>query len=489
MPECMKKKSLKWLFKKLNMIPVAPRGGRNDLKSFNEACQKQIENGHLVAIFGEGTVSRIGLPLEFKRGLEFISRQIGCNIYSVNIHGALGSAFTWNKAKNAFFKIRETKLKHPLRIDIGEAMGPKTTAFEVRNKIIELDSNASQKKIAFNETLVDHIKSNTNFKQALRIALRLEHLLKDASTVAIDIQNSSDRKLILSALLILGKTIQINSHRDEEPHFITITDSANSITKGSFIRVNRLIKEKTLEENAKFFTLKLKSAKQLATRFNNLSTKKSIAVISEGISYSHEFLIHKSQTFEMLFTLEKEDTVYVNDKSYPEVHKLLQYSLGLIKDTNIFTNDAALSKANFAVGLPENKHNMNHPKLKYIFCDDSEFKEIQDLKLENIQILKGFGIKGVTPIVALNIPNQEGKDIAGLRLFQKGNEPISIGRIFPGLAVKVHSVATSGAEVVNQYGKILIKGIVASSNYCSSKWIDTNLYGKIDEKGFIYLNA
>lgn len=101
-------KSVHWILKRLNMIPIAPtRPGSkdNNLKKFNERCYKIINSGNIVVIYPEGTVSRNGHLLEFKRGMEHIASGITAPIIPLHVYGANGSPFTFHFKKMIFLNL------------------------------------------------------------------------------------------------------------------------------------------------------------------------------------------------------------------------------------------------------------------------------------------------------------------------------------------------------------------------------------------------
>ncbi|NNE56322.1 MAG: MFS transporter, partial [Flavobacteriales bacterium] len=85
------KKIFKWLLKRMNMIPINARKGGNNLEAFNALCQAEINAGHVVCIFSEGTVTRTGQMLEFKRGIEYIAAGIEAPIIPVHLGDVIGT--------------------------------------------------------------------------------------------------------------------------------------------------------------------------------------------------------------------------------------------------------------------------------------------------------------------------------------------------------------------------------------------------------------
>jgi acyl-[acyl-carrier-protein]-phospholipid O-acyltransferase/long-chain-fatty-acid--[acyl-carrier-protein] ligase len=64
-----RKPGVHWLMRRLHTIPVES-GGKSDVMATLERARAELAAGHVVCIFAEGTVSRTGNLLPFKRGFE-----------------------------------------------------------------------------------------------------------------------------------------------------------------------------------------------------------------------------------------------------------------------------------------------------------------------------------------------------------------------------------------------------------------------------------
>ena len=85
-----------WLMKRLNMIPVGGRLDAAEREEFNKVCQQEVNSNHVLCIFPEGQISRIGHLLEFKKGIEHIAKGIEVPIIPIMIKGERGTLLSFD---------------------------------------------------------------------------------------------------------------------------------------------------------------------------------------------------------------------------------------------------------------------------------------------------------------------------------------------------------------------------------------------------------
>ena len=71
----------KWFMKRLNMVPISRKLDKVKLEEFNELCRKEVNSGHVLCIFPEGQISRVGHLLEFKKGIEHIAKGVDASSF------------------------------------------------------------------------------------------------------------------------------------------------------------------------------------------------------------------------------------------------------------------------------------------------------------------------------------------------------------------------------------------------------------------------
>ena len=121
-------------------IPISselrPREMIRSLRTAGEA----VAAGEVVCIFAEGQMTRIGHLLPFRRGMEFIIKDVDAPIIPVHLGGVWGSIFSYENGKY-FWKLPK-RLLQPVTVSFGSPMPSTSSAFEVRQAVEELQSQA-----------------------------------------------------------------------------------------------------------------------------------------------------------------------------------------------------------------------------------------------------------------------------------------------------------------------------------------------------------
>ena len=134
-------KALNGFFRLGKAIPVGTRGVR-DLVASMQAARKELEAGHVVCIFAEGSISRTGNMLPFKRGLEKIVHGLDIPVIPLHLDRLWGSIFSFEGGR--FFWKWPKKFPYPVTISFGQRMPASSSAHAVRQAILELASDAAE---------------------------------------------------------------------------------------------------------------------------------------------------------------------------------------------------------------------------------------------------------------------------------------------------------------------------------------------------------
>ena len=100
----------------------------------------------------------------------------------------------------------------------------------------------------------------------------------------------------------------------------------------------------------------------------------------------------------------------------------------------------------------------------------------------NKVLLEGYGCTETSPVVSANTPEE--------------NRPGSIGKVFPGVQVKITDIQSGETLPVGKEGKILVKGDLVMKGYyddieetslrIKDGWYDTGDMGMIDKESFLW---
>jgi len=135
------RKSLRWLFRLMKAIPVAG-GDRQEVEQALERARQELREGHVVCIFAEGSVSRTGNLLRFKRGFERILEGLESPVPVIPVHldRLWGSVFSFDRGR--FFWKWPQKIPYPVTVSFGRALAATVTAHQARAAVGELGADA-----------------------------------------------------------------------------------------------------------------------------------------------------------------------------------------------------------------------------------------------------------------------------------------------------------------------------------------------------------
>jgi acyl-[acyl-carrier-protein]-phospholipid O-acyltransferase/long-chain-fatty-acid--[acyl-carrier-protein] ligase len=132
--------ALNWFFRRMGVIPVAAGDPPHKTEESLAIARRQIAEGHAVCIFAEGSITRTGNLLKFKRGFERIAANANCPIVPIYVDGIWGSIFSYEGGR--FFFKWPKGVRRPITVVFGEPMPPTAKAHEVRQRIQELSVEA-----------------------------------------------------------------------------------------------------------------------------------------------------------------------------------------------------------------------------------------------------------------------------------------------------------------------------------------------------------
>src|SRR5262249_26382595 len=120
-----------WAFNRLlKLMKAIPIGAGRDALAAIERARRELEDGPIVCIFAEGSISRTGNMLPFKRGFERIVDGLDVPIVPVYLDRVWGSVFSFKGGR--FFWKWPVRVPYPVTVAFGRPMPSTTTAAEIR---------------------------------------------------------------------------------------------------------------------------------------------------------------------------------------------------------------------------------------------------------------------------------------------------------------------------------------------------------------------
>ncbi len=127
---------LKPFMKSLGAIPISTAGGPRVVLRALRAAGDYLDRGHLVCIFAEGQITRTGMLLPFRRGLERIVKGRKAPLIPVHLDGVWGSVFS--HAGGRFMTKIPKRIPYPVTVTFGESLPAGTPVFDVRKAVQDL---------------------------------------------------------------------------------------------------------------------------------------------------------------------------------------------------------------------------------------------------------------------------------------------------------------------------------------------------------------
>jgi len=138
------------LLRMMKAIPISAGKRQEMLESLDRARQELVA-GHVVCIFAEGSVSRTGNLLPFKRGFERIVEGLDVPIIPVYLDRVWGSIFSFKGGR--FFWKWPVRVPYPVTVAFGRPLPASTTAPRARLALMELGSEVAMQRRPANEVL------------------------------------------------------------------------------------------------------------------------------------------------------------------------------------------------------------------------------------------------------------------------------------------------------------------------------------------------
>jgi acyl-[acyl-carrier-protein]-phospholipid O-acyltransferase/long-chain-fatty-acid--[acyl-carrier-protein] ligase len=127
---------LRWL----EAIPISSTGGPRVILRALRAAGEHLDAGHIVCIFAEGQITRTGMLLPFRRGLERIVKGRNAPILPVYLEGVWGSIFSFHGGRFGW-KLPK-KVPYPVSVSFGAPIAAGTPLHTVRRAVQALGQEA-----------------------------------------------------------------------------------------------------------------------------------------------------------------------------------------------------------------------------------------------------------------------------------------------------------------------------------------------------------
>ena len=504
---------LRSFFRALYTIPVDTTGPRAMVAAI-AAARKELEAGHVVCIFAEGSVTRTGNLLPFKRGMEKIIKDLDVPVIPVHLDRVWGSIFSF--AGGTFFGKRPRQWPYPVTVSFGAPLEAPATAWAARQAVQELGSDAAQLTREPGATLpgrfvrlarrhwkrfamADSTGRELTYGRALTVGLLL----------AAEVRRRADSQKMIGLLLpatvggalanlgvaLAGKVpvnLNFTGGKESMSYAAAQCDIRTVITSKVFLAKAKLeapegavYLEDIMASLTKTQKLRALVKARLAPRMwltpkgdpDSLATvifSSGSTGVPKGIMLSHFNLATNVDAVLQLFSLDHRDRIIGVLPLFHSFGFMATIWLPLFTgggvvyhpnpvDAKIIGELIHKYKGTFLLSTPtfcgtymRKCTREQFASLRFVVVGAEKLREPLRKEFEEtfgIDLLEGYGMTEMSPVVAVNTPDfREGKEI------QIGTKHGTVGQPIPGVAARIVDPETMQPLPPGQEGMLLVKG-------------------------------
>jgi acyl-[acyl-carrier-protein]-phospholipid O-acyltransferase/long-chain-fatty-acid--[acyl-carrier-protein] ligase len=515
---------LRWFFHFIKAIPISAADGPRHIVESLQKARHAIEQGYLVCIFAEGTITRTGHLGAFHSGLEKIVRTTDCPIIPIFLGGLWDSIFSYRRGK--LLSRFPRPLPYPVTVHFGRAMSPDSTARQIRQAVLELSCDwieaRKYRRLSLAQTFVKVARQNwkrlcivdTTGKKltcgqtliaAIALAKKLKTPLRRQQNIGILLPSSVAAVLANVAVGLLRKTaVNLN-------YTVAQTDRQTAIEQCG---IKTIITSKTFleklgwnAENEEYLfiedlllqiTERDKKRAWLKSRFlparwiggwRKVNPDDTAAILyssgsfarPKGVMLSHHNLLSNMETVRMIFKFDKTTRLCGVLPFFHSFGLNCTFWLPLLSAVSAYYVPNPLDGRTIGQTVSENQCTILFTTPTFLAnylrrCEKDEFRSLEYVvvgaeKLKEqladsfydyfgIRPLEGYGATELSPMAALNVPDVE---IDGIR--QQGTKEGSVGRPIPGVATRVLDAQTNQPVEPGQVGVLWVRGANVMKGY------------------------
>ena len=288
---------LKYILRWGHVIPINSRGGPRAILQSLRVASDALAEGHLVCIFAEGAISRIGFLRAFQRGFEHIVKKTPAPIIPVCLDHFWGSIASFSGG--VFFKKLPPPWPRHLYISFGKPLPSGATPFDVRQAVQEMSADSAIRRRdwmplvhrrfvrlacrhPFRSCILDAngAKPELNYAETLTgvkiLNRRLRPILLDQTNVGVWMPPSAAGSVCNLSLAILGK-VSVNLNYTLSPDTLRSVIRQAGLTK---ILTSRLFTHKVpIDPGEGVELVYLDDFRKSITTYERLTTMMSVLCV------------------------------------------------------------------------------------------------------------------------------------------------------------------------------------------------------------------
>lgn len=513
-------KGWRWLqpfFDLMGCIPVDPQGHPKQLMQALNTARAALDDGFMVCVFAEDTITRTGHVREFHRGFEYILKGSNYPVFPVYIGGAWGAITSYYHGRFVWRWPR--LLRYPVTVLFGEPLPATATPCDVRLAVMDLSCEYYQdrkttrrplgellvrsarenwRRFAVGDTTGKRLTYGKVLAGSIALAGKIRGLTNGQDKVGILLPSSAGGALANMAITLLGKiSVNLNFTASAESFQSAVKqcDLKTVITSKLFVEkfpnlplpegkvfIEDLLASLTgPEKRMAFLKARCLPARLLAglpgfqpDRIATIIFSSGSTGEPKGVMLSHHNIISNIESLRAVFESAPTDNVCA---ALPFFHSLGYTGalwFPLLSGFSAVYHPNPLDGGMIAQLVRENKSTImfatptflliylrkaqkeDFASLKYVVVGAEKLKERLAAAFEEkfgIRPLEGYGATELSPVATLSLPHTESDGVK-----QAGWKEGSVGLPLPGVAMKVVDPDTGKLLPTGEAGLLMVKG-------------------------------
>lgn len=537
-------------------IPISPNRARNALRDAADC----IERGELVCIFPEGQLTRTGCLMELKSGFEIIARRAGCPVVVAHLDGLWGSVHSFAGGRY-FTKWprglrRKTTVSFAPALEAEDA-----TAFRVREILLELGDAAVRERPAgsFTRALAqslagDPLRVCLNDPAASRRPLRAGVLLALVLSLGSRWKKSlSERRVgillppgiagtIANLALLAARKVPVNLNPSlSEEAALSCLEQAGVASLITTAAVEAKLSKFPWPAHVLLIERELKAIRALplignlcasfllptawlTRRMPDASSGEEAVLLftsgssglPKGVPLSHGNLVTNCRQVAETGFLAKDDRLLTALPLFHSFGLTMGLFFPLLTRRPIVTSPSPLDCDKLAEAARSDAPTvlLSTPTFLRHYVKRIPADAFRTLRLAfsgaeklpeglraafrerfGCEILEGYGLTEASPVVSLNLPAPARG--LGARTLQSGSREGSVGRLLPGLAMRLLDPETGAQSPGATRGLLALRGGNVVARYLDGQspekfpggWYLTGDIVSVDEAGFLVIEG
>ncbi len=508
---------LRRAFDLLGCLPVDPKASPKQLAQSLAAARKALDDGYMVCVFAEGTLTRTGNLREFKRGFAYLVRETNYPVIPVFIGGAWGAITSYYHGQ--LVRRRAALLRYPVTVLFGPPLPPTSGVNDVRLAVMELSceyyrdrkaarrplgegfaksAHANWDQVAMTDASGQRLTYGRLLVGTLALAQRLRAPAAGQDKVGILLPASIGGAMANLAVTFLGKTsVNLNFTASAEAFRSAIRQCnlATIITAREFLEkigmkeappgalyLEDVLASLTPGEKRRAYLRAILLSARVLGRVADFDPDRVATILfssgstgePKGVMLSHHNILSNIESLRAVFRSTPADNVCAALPFFHSLGYTATLWFPLLSGFPATYHANPLDGAMIARLVRENRSTMlfatptfltlylrkaskeDFASLRYVVVGAEKLKERLAAAFEErygLRPLEGYGATELSPVATLSLPHVSAGGVS-----QKGWKEGCVGLPLPGVAVKVVDPDTGRALPVGESGLLMVKG-------------------------------